>query len=155
MTCIPPQVTFPPGGSLLPRAVFCWFGLFSVIEEQWQRHVREYPECPSVFHRRGREIKHPYGAWRRACEAAGVDGKLLHDFRRTAVRNMVRMRSPERVARQSSGHKTRSVFDRYHIVSEGDLREVAARMDEVFRTQTMAKRTAVEQSGFVKSVLSH
>ena len=103
-----------------------------------------------MFHRRSREIKYAYGAWRRACEAAGVDGKLLHDFIRTAVCNMVRMGIPERVAMQISGHKTRSVFDRYHIVSEEDLRDAAARMDEVFRTQTTAKTTAVEQSGLLR-----
>jgi len=68
-------------------------------------------------------------AWATACRVAGVPGRVLHDFRRTAVRNLIRAGVPERVAMQLVGWKSRQMLDRYHIVSAADLLEAAKKLD--------------------------
>jgi len=78
--------------------------------------------------RRAKRVKRFKTAWDKAGRAAGQPGHLLHDLRRTAVRNMVRRGVPERVAMQLTGHLTRSVFERYNIVSPGDLLEAADKL---------------------------
>jgi integrase len=66
-------------------------------------------------------------AWNEACEKAKVPGRLFHDLRRTAVRNMIRAGVPQSVAMSITGHRTISMFLRYNITSDHDMREALRR----------------------------
>ena len=81
-----------------------------------------------VFHREGQAITSFRHAWQAAVTRAALPGRLPHDFRRTAVRNLVRAGVSEKVAMTLTGHKTRAVFDRYDIVAEAELRIAVERL---------------------------
>jgi integrase len=92
------------------------------VERRCQRIV------PHVFHRNGEPILSYSGAWDAACKKAGVDGRLVHDLRRTAVRNLERAGVSRSVAMKLTGHKTEAVYRRYAITSTADLSEGVAKL---------------------------
>jgi integrase len=79
----------------------------------------------------GRQVRDLRGSWKTACLAAGVPGKIPHDFRRTAVRNLERAGVPRSVAMKMVGHKTEGIYRRYAIVAPSDLQDAARRLDAV------------------------
>jgi len=109
--------------------------LREVLQQQWE-HTRALEQStgrmtPWVCHRRGHPIRDPYTSWRKACKAAGLPGRILHDFRRTAVRNLERASVPRSDAMAMVGHLTESMYRRYAISDEASLRESAAKLDSL------------------------
>ena len=91
--------------------------------------------------------------WMTACASCGLGTKIvegkpypfykgltLHDLRRSAVRNLRNAGVPENVAMTISGHKTRSVFERYNIGSTEDVRDAMRRVETA--SLTAGKTTA-------------
>ena len=114
-----------------PRILPLLGELAALIERRWVAREYETAEgtsalSPFVFHRDG----HPVRDFRKAWESArrpGFSGTLFHDLQRSAVRNMDRAGVSQTVAMALSGHKTASVYRRYRIVDENDLREALAK----------------------------
>jgi integrase len=100
--------------------------LVEVIEAQWKAHGQLKERgviCPFVFNRKGQRLNSVRTWWDKARAVAGYPTKIPHDFRRTAVRNFERAGVSRSAAMKITGHKTESIYRRYAIVSEGDLRE--------------------------------
>lgn len=83
----------------------------------------------SAGRRAGTQRKGMRKRWLTAVVKAGVPGRIPHDFRRTAVRNLERRGVARSVAMKITGHKTESVYRRYAIVSDADLREATEKLD--------------------------
>jgi integrase len=79
----------------------------------------------------GSPVKDFRTTWKNLCATADVP-ILVHDFRRSAIRNMVRGPGiSERTAMRISGHQTRAVFDRYNIDADEDLVDAAIKLEEL------------------------
>jgi integrase len=139
------------------RTVYLDDELREVFNQQWENRKKSGKIIPYVFlNATGSDrIRDFRKTWNRACRDTGLGygykvskkyvsqwqdklpaGPILHDFRRTAVRNMVRSGIPERVAMMISGHKTRSVFERYNIGNDQDLKQAAQRQAPYLESQT-------------------
>lgn len=118
---------------LLPRTG----ELGTIIEWRWQARAMQRPDGSTalaefVFHSGdGRPVGDFRKAWATACKEDKMSAILLHDLRRSAARNMDCSGVGQAVAMKITGHKTLSVYQRYRIVSESDIRDALERNQAV------------------------
>jgi len=93
---------------------------------------------PWLFHHNGKPIKDFRKAWALACGRAGVIGKVPHDFRRTAIRNLERAGIPRPAAMAMVGHRTESIYQRYKVADETMLKESAAKLAALHESEKSA-----------------
>jgi integrase len=96
-----------------------------------KEHDEKYPKETHVFlNGEGKPLQYHMmrKVWDDACTRANLPGLLFHDLRRSGVRNLRRAGVTQKVAREFSGHKTDSVFDRYNISDFDDLKDAAAKL---------------------------
>jgi len=139
------------------RVVYLPPDLHRVLLEAKRRHEASYPASPWVCQRHGERLLEIKRCWKRACRRMGLEGRLVHDFRRTAVRNMTRAGIPEKVAMAISGHKTRSVFDRYNIVNETDLKGAAKALATYYEQEKVTLSVTVAElvdSGAIRPIVN-
>jgi integrase len=112
--------------------------LREVIQHQLQRtralEVATERIIPWLFHHDGNPIRVFRRAWMTACTKAGLAGKIPHDFRRTAVRNLERAGVPRSAAMAMVGHKTEAIYRRYAIADESMLKSGAEKLAALHRT---------------------
>src|SRR5439155_27112364 len=96
--------------------------LQALLREQWNARQGLY-----VFHRDGRRIRDFRTAWDNACRRAGLAGRVPHDLRRSAARDLRRAGVSEGEIMKLCGWKTRAMFDRYNIIDEADLAAAVAK----------------------------
>jgi integrase len=93
---------------------------------------------PWLFHHNGKPIKDFRKAWALACQRAGIVGKVPHDFRRTAVRNLERAGISRSAAMVMVGHRTESIYQRYKVADEAMLKASATKLAALHESEKSA-----------------
>jgi integrase len=110
-----------------------------IIDRRWHARTIEKKDGSTllasyVFHcGDGNPVGDFRKSWKAACDTAGIAGLLFHDLRRSAVRNFDNNGVSQIVGMMISGHKTASVYKRYRIVPENDIREALEKVDQALQ----------------------
>lgn len=127
-----------------PRSVFMRGDLYRYMKD-WHEFTQKYfPDCKYVCHLNGVHCVSIRTAWLTACVRVGLGrwtkpdevsvgkrgykGLIIHDLRRTAVRNFDRAGVRRKTAMGITGHETEAMYGRYRIVSESEMLEAGEKV---------------------------
>jgi integrase len=133
-----------------PRTLPLAGELADLIERRWAaREIRSAEGAvvtlsPLVFHRGGAAVGDFRKAWRQACKAAKLPGLLVHDLRRSAIREMDKAGVRQTVAMRVSGHKTTSTWRRYRITDADEVQKALMQTEAAIHAQQEQSRKVVE-----------
>jgi integrase len=103
------------------------------------------PDDHVLTHDDGSPVRSFRATWLACCKEAGVEGLLFHDLRRTAARNLRNSGVAEGVIVKIGGRRTRSVFDRYSIVSAGDCTDALSKLERRWQAESLNRAAEQEQ----------
>jgi integrase len=119
--------------------------LWEILE---RRIEQRRPDCSYVFHyRNGKKIGDFRKVWDQACKAAGLIGVIPHDLRRCAARNLSLSGVREQLAMKITGHKTNSMYRRYRIVDEDELRQAQEQQQAFLQSQAKVRKVVPLRTG--------
>jgi integrase len=123
-----------------------------IFKRLWNEKEQRKIDIPNVFlnEQKTGPVLDFRGSWDSACDKAKIGKRLIHDMRRSAVRNMVESGVSEKVAMELSGHLTRTIFENYHIVSTDDLVKAVQKVSATLKA--IKKPKVKPQDGIMPNV---
>lgn len=103
----------------------------------------------------GKPVRDFRDMWQNACAHAGVPELLFHDLRRTGARNLRRAGVAEGIIMKIGGWRTRSVFERYAIVSRSDMNDAILKLQESENRVEQERLQAEEQQERIRAQIGH
>ncbi len=104
-----------------------------------------------VFHRGGEPVPEFRRSWASACTKADCKGRLFHDLRRSAARNLIRSGVNKDAARHVGGWKTDSMFSRYNLTTEEDLRDAMQKVMQCSEAESK-KSSRLRSDGMAEQI---
>src|ERR1700683_878055 len=94
----------------------------------------------------GKRARRFRAAWTKLIKAAGLEGTLVHDLRRSGARQLRQAGVPESIVQKIGGWKTRAMFERYAIVDNADMKRATAMLEKSRAEDLVARENSHDSS---------